>query len=135
MRIAVGYARSVNLPPGIDGLLTTVADDETIVPTRHSHSRAKAHAFLEKLRERGQAVELRTGRAIGEGGMGVIHEAEQIALGRTVAVKTIKPGRVDELAAQDLLREAWVMGALEHPNVVPIHHLEISGDTPVLIMT
>ena len=67
--------------------------------------------------------------------MGLVREAEQIALGRTVAIKTIKPGRADPAAAGDLLREAWITGALEHPNIVPVHHLEIDDDLrPLLIL-
>jgi serine/threonine-protein kinase len=117
----------------IAALVTTLSESfardssSTIVPARAR----TAHAFLEKLRERGPAIELRTGKTIGAGGMGVVHEAEQVALGRIVAVKTLK--HADDAAAQDLLREAWVTGALEHPNVVPIHHLEM-GDAPLLVM-
>lgn len=107
----------------------------TIVPQRGSSTAKRAADFLAQLAERGRPVELRTGKLIGEGGMGLVHEAEQVALGRTVAVKTVKPGRKDAAAASDLLREAWVTGALEHPNVVPVHHLEIDdGLMPLLIL-
>jgi len=67
--------------------------------------------------------------------MGIVREAEQVALGRVVAVKTLKAGRADPRGASDLLREAWVTGALEHPNVVPVHHLEIDDALlPLLIL-
>jgi eukaryotic-like serine/threonine-protein kinase len=69
------------------------------------------------------SIQLRTGAVIGQGGMGVVREAEQVALGRTVAVKTVKDDKRSPEAAQGLLREAWVTGSLEHPNVVPVHHL------------
>src|SRR5678816_4169206 len=59
---------------------------------------------------------------IGEGGMGKVSIATQTALGRQVAVKTLRPN-VHSDAATGLLREAWVTGALEHPNIVPIHDL------------
>jgi serine/threonine-protein kinase len=58
--------------------------------------------------------------------MGVVHAAEQVSLGRTVAVKTLKPG-VASSAALDLLREAWVTGSLEHPNIVPVHYLTVDN--------
>ena len=64
------------------------------------------------------------GKTLGEGGMGIVRVAEQAALGREVAIKTLR----DELgssedAAMRLLREAWLTGRLEHPNVVPIYDL------------
>ena len=58
--------------------------------------------------------------------MGVIRAAEQVALGRTVAIKTAaSPDHRDPGAALDLLREAWITGSLEHPNIVPVHHLGV----------
>jgi eukaryotic-like serine/threonine-protein kinase len=61
---------------------------------------------------------------LGEGGMGVVRVAEQSALGRQVAIKTLKGdlGKNQD-AAMRLLREAWLTGRLEHPNVVPIYDL------------
>ncbi|MEO8551742.1 MAG: hypothetical protein ABI678_17315 [Kofleriaceae bacterium] len=44
------------------------------------------------------SVKLELGTVIGEGGMGVIHAAEQLALGRTVAVKTLKANRTRQSA-------------------------------------
>jgi serine/threonine-protein kinase len=107
----------------------------TIVPASRNLSTQRAAEFLAQLAERGRPVELRTGKVIGEGGMGVVREAEQVALGRTVAIKTLRAGRADPRGASDLLREAWVTGALEHPNVVPVHHLEIDEALqPLLIL-
>src|SRR6185503_14452978 len=76
-----------------------------------------------------------TGAVIGQGGMGVVREAEQVSLGRTVAVKTVKPDQRSPEAAQDLLREAWVTGSLEHPNVVPVHHLGLDDEgMPAIVL-
>jgi serine/threonine-protein kinase len=83
----------------------------------------------------GDSVRLTPGPIIGEGGMGVVREAEQLSLGRRVAIKTLKPGKRDPTAARDLLREAWITGSLEHPNVVPVHQLGIDDDgSPVLVL-
>jgi serine/threonine-protein kinase len=65
---------------------------------------------------------LRIGPVLGEGGMGVVAVGDQGRLRRQVAVKRLKPGVPDHVA-QTLLREAWVTGALEHPNIVPVHDL------------
>ena len=65
--------------------------------------------------------------------MGIVRTAEQVALGRTVAVKTLK--QRDDVAALALLREAWLTGALEHPNIVPVHYVELADDgTPLVVM-
>jgi serine/threonine-protein kinase len=70
---------------------------------------------------------------LGRGGMGVVHLAEQRSLGRDVAVKTAL--RSDALVAHALLREARVMGSLEHPNLVPVHALGVDqAGAPVLVM-
>jgi len=81
------------------------------------------------------SVQLRPGALIAEGGMGVVREAEQIALGRTVAVKTLRADKRDPGSVRDLLREAWVTGSLEHPNVVPVHHLGVDDNgLPALVL-
>jgi serine/threonine-protein kinase len=83
----------------------------------------------------GDIQQLRVRDVIGEGGMGIVHAAEQVALGRTVAVKSLKPGRRDAAASLDLLREAWVTGSLEHPNIVPVHYLKVESDaTPSIVL-
>lgn len=65
---------------------------------------------------------------IGEGGMGIVRLATQRALGREVAVKTLKPDARSERATLKLLREAWVTGALEHPNIVPVYDIAFEED-------
>ena len=67
--------------------------------------------------------------------MGVVHLATQQTLGRHVAVKTLRAGKGDKEAALRILREAWVTGTLEHPNVVPVHDVGVdaSGE-PVIVM-
>lgn len=127
------------------GLLETMAPEtlatlhdsprSTIIPpTAHITTGGRALELLAQL-SNGSATGLQTGETIGEGGMGVIRAATQVALGRGVAVKTLKPGRRDPVAVIDLLREAWVTGSLEHPNVVPVHYLEMDpSGTPVIVM-
>ena len=81
----------------------------------------------------GSDLELRG--TLGEGGMGLIHQAWQVPLRRDVAVKVVRPDRREAGSTMALLREAWVTGALEHPNVVPVHRLARDADgEPLLIM-
>ena len=62
------------------------------------------------------------GEVLGEGGMGVVHHAMQTSLARAVAVKRLKSS--EQAAERRLMLEARLTGALEHPNVVPVHALE-----------
>lgn len=79
--------------------------------------------------------ELELGDTIGEGGMGVVREAKQLALHRKVAVKTLRPGQESDGAARRLLQEALVTGAVEHPNIVPVYSLgQTHTGAPVLVM-
>jgi tetratricopeptide (TPR) repeat protein/predicted Ser/Thr protein kinase len=60
-------------------------------------------------------------RLIGEGGMGVVYEAEQDHPRRVVALKVIRPG----LASADLLRrferESQALGRLQHPGIAQVY--------------
>lgn len=54
---------------------------------------------------------------IGRGAYGSVYRAEQVALGREVAVKILNPGVPDESA---FFAEAWGASRVHHPNVVTI---------------
>ncbi|MFK7990502.1 MAG: serine/threonine-protein kinase [Sandaracinaceae bacterium] len=79
-----------------------------------------------RLGQLGPGVESRfdKGETIGVGGMGLVRAAEQVSLGRYVALKELNEDMAsDPVAADMLMREAWVLGALQHPNVMPVHDL------------
>jgi serine/threonine protein kinase len=59
-------------------------------------------------------------REVGAGGMGVVHEAIDPSLERSVAVKVLRSARGGFQAQQRLLREARAMARLAHPNVVTV---------------
>jgi serine/threonine protein kinase len=61
-------------------------------------------------------------REIGRGGMGVVYEAEQVSLGRRVALKVLPFAAVlDPRQLQRFKNEAQAAAALEHPNIVHVH--------------
>tara|TARA_R110002096_G_scaffold16898_9_gene57977 strand:- start:103348 stop:105126 length:1779 start_codon:yes stop_codon:yes gene_type:complete len=80
------------------------------------------------------AAPVKVGELIAEGGMGTVHFAEQEALGRAVVIKTMREDFALS-AAEHILREAWATGALEHPNIVPVHDIRVSDDgAPMIVL-
>lgn len=59
---------------------------------------------------------------IGRGGMGVVYEAKQISLDRSVAVKLLSPHYADDASFQSrFVAEARLVARLHHPNIVDIY--------------
>jgi serine/threonine protein kinase len=77
----------------------------------------------------------RVTRLLGVGGMGRVYCAEQVALGRTVAVKVVHPRLAgDELAAARFLNEARAASRLSHPNSVAIFDFGQTADGSAYIV-
>lgn len=61
-------------------------------------------------------------KTLGQGGMGVVYEAVDLGLQRTVALKKLRPEVSDNpRERQRFLKEARTVAALKHPNIVEIH--------------
>ena len=62
-------------------------------------------------------------RMLGEGGMGIVYEAEQESPRRIVALKLLKPGFANpnpELRRR-FAQESWALGRLQHPGIAQIY--------------
>src|SRR5579871_315542 len=71
---------------------------------------------------RGCLGDFRILREIGRGGMGIVYEAEQLSLGRRVALKVLPfAATLHGKQLQRFKHEAQAAGQLHHTNIVPVH--------------
>jgi serine/threonine-protein kinase len=72
---------------------------------------------------------------LGGGGMGEVYKARHRRLDRVVALKVIRPDRIDnpEVIAR-FLREAKLAARLSHPNIILVHDADQAGSTPFFAM-
>jgi serine/threonine protein kinase len=81
---------------------------------------------LERLRAGAQEPDLsgthyRVLERVARGGMGVVYAAEDMRLGRRVALKVLDLCDATGELEKRLIREAQVLARLEHPGIVPVH--------------
>ena len=74
---------------------------------------------------------------IGRGGMGMVYEAENLALGKLVAIKVLaqQPSSGSSQALERFNQEARTAGAMGHPNVCEVYDLgQLEDGRPYMVM-
>jgi serine/threonine protein kinase len=100
-----------------------------VAPRDKPHAERTPHAGSRILGD------FRINREIGRGGMGVVYEAEQLSLRRTVALKvlpahlTLQPSAIDRFR-----REAETAAKLKHPSIVQVHAVGSDAGTHFFAM-
>ncbi|MEZ4336377.1 MAG: protein kinase [Sandaracinaceae bacterium] len=123
---------------GLSASTIRMRSDGTLLASERTQLVDSAHTLLVDESSEGPAIALSPERLellelLGEGGMGQVHLGRQGSLRREVAVKIVKDPSIPQASAT-LLKEAWVGGSLEHPNVVPVHTLARGGRGAAVVM-
>lgn len=71
---------------------------------------------------------------LGEGGMGAVLRARHVILDLNVAIKVVRPDRVDEIALARFHREMKETARLDHPHIVRTTDGGVVEDTDFLVM-
>ncbi len=76
---------------------------------------------------------------LGRGAMGIVFKAQDPAIGRMIAVKSIRLGELTDESERDrlrerLFREAQSAGILSHPGIVTIYDIAEEGDMAYIFM-
>ena len=110
--------------PEVAGILRDVLPALTLMNPSHSNGESNGESngrAADDLTDK-TLGDFRLVREIGRGGMGVVYEAEQISLGRTVALKVLPFAAM--LDARQLARfrnDARAAASLHHTNIVPVY--------------
>jgi serine/threonine protein kinase len=124
-------------PPSSRSIDPTVPPEQTTGASKSSGS----HPSLPTLAppqgpgELGRLGNYRVLKVLGKGGMGIVYQAQDVQLGRWLALKMLLPqlATVPE-ANERFLREARAQAQIEHDHIVPIYQVGEHAGLPFLVM-
>jgi WD40 repeat protein/serine/threonine protein kinase/tetratricopeptide (TPR) repeat protein len=111
-------------------LFPAIAKLEAVRPRDHELEDGRASIVSGAGLQPERLGDFRIIREVGRGGMGVVYEAEQVSLGRRVALKVLVTPQVrDGRSAERFRREARAASRLHHTNIVPVYEVGQQGGT------
>lgn len=116
--------------PAPDGLRS-----HTTRPQRDTDGGATAeHATPRELLVGEQVERYQIRKLLGQGGMGQVYLARDVMLGRSVAIKVVRPERVGGAGGERFVQEARLLAALNHPHIVQLYDAGIVRGGPYLAL-
>jgi eukaryotic-like serine/threonine-protein kinase len=127
-------ARYPDLADEIRELFPLLLEMEQMRPSSGNSDRTNAGPFPAAPAAK-QFGDYRIVREIGRGGMGIVYEAEQISLGRRVALKILPPQMLaNPKHHRRFEREARAAAKLHHTNIVPVFGVGHKADEHYYVM-
>lgn len=124
---AAMHAGGANIaPPHVQAVaIATWCTMAVILETLASHT---IFGLRQRVREAARIGQYSLLRKIGEGGMGVVYEAQHALLRRRTALKLLPPERAGEQSIARFEREVQLTAALTHPHTIAIYDYGRSAD-------
>ncbi len=131
LRAEVELLLADNAEGGTDALRAAIEAEVATIPA-HLRARPLTAGSPDTAPDRIGAYRIQ--RLIGQGGMGVVYEAEQDRPHRRVALKLMRPGLVSEAALRRFEQEAEVLGRLRHPGIAQVYEAGLHDGIPYFAM-
>ncbi len=128
--MGVGEGTAGGSSPGVKpGVVTALLKEIAVAPEE-----AQGSAWEGLLRAGAVVGRFELVRELGHGGFGVVWEARDRELGRSVAFKAVRARGKTTVREERLFKEAEAAARLQHPNIVTLHDMGRAEQGPYLIL-